>query len=437
MQFLKSEGGGIRKLMLRDLLGVMILTAGTVLALTLLFGRATKEELLRTIISRTVESARDRIIRFFEPLDRNLELICEWGKAGLLRLEEVDSLNAKFMPALERLPDIAALVLARSDGAEYFLLREENGWLTRSIHVEKGTHRRIVFRRWYNARQPLGAEFEKDIGYDPLQRPWFRNAMESVQEGKVSWSKAYEFFSTKKIGWTGSIRWVSSDDGTLVYVAALDVEAESIFRLLAKLPVSERGRVFIVGSDGGRILTAPASASAGESEEAENGVIAQAVKFLREPGGVSSERPRKFSFGKETWWVGFNELRAADRTVLIGVLVPERDLIGGFWERGTILIPAMLVVIIAGVIAVRFVIQKYVQSATHASMLSVRNMDEPSLLEVIQGGESETVEFKSTLRVNLKTGKPGKEVELAWLKTVVAFMNTRGGVLLIGVGDAG
>ncbi|MCK5070670.1 MAG: ATP-binding protein, partial [Desulfocapsa sp.] len=56
---------------------------------------------------------------------------------------------------------------------------------------------------------------------------------------------------------------------------------------------------------------------------------------------------------------------------------------------------------------------------------------------LISAGESTTLEFKSTMRTNLKTGKPGKEIEIAWLKTVAGFMNSDGGILLIGVDDSG
>ena len=56
---------------------------------------------------------------------------------------------------------------------------------------------------------------------------------------------------------------------------------------------------------------------------------------------------------------------------------------------------------------------------------------------LIRYGESPNLEFKSTLRTNLKTGKTGKEIELAWLKSVVGFLNTDGGILLIGVNDEG
>ncbi|UCE70237.1 MAG: PAS domain-containing protein [Flavobacteriaceae bacterium] len=56
---------------------------------------------------------------------------------------------------------------------------------------------------------------------------------------------------------------------------------------------------------------------------------------------------------------------------------------------------------------------------------------------LIVGGENQNVELKSSLRWNLHSGKIGKEIEIAWLKTLVAFMNSDGGTLLIGVSDDG
>jgi len=56
--------------------------------------------------------------------------------------------------------------------------------------------------------------------------------------------------------------------------------------------------------------------------------------------------------------------------------------------------------------------------------------------ELIKAGESKTLEFKSTLRWNLKEDKQDdKFVTHAVLKTIAAFLNTEGGDLLIGVAD--
>ena len=56
---------------------------------------------------------------------------------------------------------------------------------------------------------------------------------------------------------------------------------------------------------------------------------------------------------------------------------------------------------------------------------------------LIKLGESNRVEFKSTLRWNLKTDRSEKVIDKAWLKSVAAFLNSDGGVLLVGVTDNG
>jgi hypothetical protein len=58
--------------------------------------------------------------------------------------------------------------------------------------------------------------------------------------------------------------------------------------------------------------------------------------------------------------------------------------------------------------------------------------------ELIKRGESKTLEFKSTLRWNLKENRQDDKVMThAVLKTIAAFLNTEGGDLLIGVADDG
>lgn len=58
--------------------------------------------------------------------------------------------------------------------------------------------------------------------------------------------------------------------------------------------------------------------------------------------------------------------------------------------------------------------------------------------ELIKRGESKTLEFKGTLRWNLKEDRQDdKAITQAVLKTVAAFLNTEGGDLLIGVADNG
>ncbi len=65
------------------------------------------------------------------------------------------------------------------------------------------------------------------------------------------------------------------------------------------------------------------------------------------------------------------------------------------------------------------------------------NTPEPAggVTELLRVGESQTVEFKSTARWNIRAGQPDKKMEHVIAKTVCGFLNAQGGKLLIGVDD--
>lgn len=60
-----------------------------------------------------------------------------------------------------------------------------------------------------------------------------------------------------------------------------------------------------------------------------------------------------------------------------------------------------------------------------------------SVAELIGKGESDTLEFKSTLQWDVKKERSNKELHTEVLKTITAFLNSEGGTLLIGVRDNG
>ena len=73
----------------------------------------------------------------------------------------------------------------------------------------------------------------------------------------------------------------------------------------------------------------------------------------------------------------------------------------------------------------------------NSEALGLENRQKEDIQRLIRDGESNRLEFKSTLRTNLENGETDKRMEKAVLKTIVAFLNTDGGNLLIGVDDDG
>ncbi len=57
------------------------------------------------------------------------------------------------------------------------------------------------------------------------------------------------------------------------------------------------------------------------------------------------------------------------------------------------------------------------------------------LRDMIESGENNLVEFKTTLRYDMKSGTINKKLEEVILKTIAAFSNAEGGTLIMGVSD--
>lgn len=60
-----------------------------------------------------------------------------------------------------------------------------------------------------------------------------------------------------------------------------------------------------------------------------------------------------------------------------------------------------------------------------------------SIAEMVAQGEGTSTELKGTLRTNLHTGEKDPRMEMGVLKTIAAFLNSHGGLLVIGVLDDG
>jgi hypothetical protein len=66
---------------------------------------------------------------------------------------------------------------------------------------------------------------------------------------------------------------------------------------------------------------------------------------------------------------------------------------------------------------------------------SEKEKTEDKLEKLIEKGESNKIEFKSTLRWNIYAERMDKNIEHSVLKTIAAFLNTDGGSLIIGIDD--
>ena len=74
---------------------------------------------------------------------------------------------------------------------------------------------------------------------------------------------------------------------------------------------------------------------------------------------------------------------------------------------------------------------------TYLGFITHKHHQEKRISDLIIAGEGDSIEFKSTLRWDIRAGKTNPAIERSCLKTISAFVNSLGGTLLIGVRDDG
>jgi predicted HTH transcriptional regulator len=88
--------------------------------------------------------------------------------------------------------------------------------------------------------------------------------------------------------------------------------------------------------------------------------------------------------------------------------------------------------VVLGLVSSIVCVTAYAAVAAH-----FQKSEHASVAALLAAGESAWVEFKSTARVNLRSGEKDTKMEQVIVKTVSAFLNGDGGTLLIGVDDEG
>ncbi len=363
---------------------------------------------------------------FFSTIEEKLTIVRDWGKNGVLDSRDTISLNKKFFPFINKQKRISGVLLADNSGWEYFVLLNKDHWLTRITQPES-QGAMAVYTTWKQPEKSISSH-EKSTRYDPRKRPWFHH----IRDGKIFWTSLYSFKETGKKGITASVSWDRPAKKNSFYVFGIDISLEQIQQLMHHDQGKKRGIIFLVNAAENSILPA------NKPVEKEGALETNKLLSTLVDTWKAADRPVletiRFSSGSQQW-LGSLQPLVQDRSVFwIGVAAPEKELLSKLHHTLFRIDLTDFLVATAGGMLLLFMIWK---NGGFGQSEPVKIDPVVRLHALINQGEGADVEFKSTVRTNLKTGKKGKEIEFAWLKSVVAFMNSKGGTLLIGVDDTG
>ena len=415
---------------------ILAVTCSLLAGLMIYQGNSIREKVARSIIIDTMSLVKRQFGQFVGPIETYLELGARWGEDGVWSDMDDKTLTKLLLPMLQLHPQIESVHMANSKGGEFFLQRFKNRWRSRWIPNGKGA-RTAIWKLWDNPLEPLDSWWAT-VSYDPRFRPWFIKAIANGP-GVLSWTFPYRLpHSSGKIGVTAAVSWEDPKNPSMAQVMAFDLMEENLIKYLKSLNAGKNRRIILVRRDG-TVITTNQSKDLLASNNAPVIPSEEALKWWR---GIKNKESKelwitKFSRMDGTWWAGFTPLLESRRKTWIGVVIPQSEITGNVkkdWlQMGLMAIGVLLI----GLLLTLDLVRKYSYQLRDLPQKVSSSDFERDVLALIEGGESATLEFKSTVRTNLKTGKKAKEIEFAWLKTVVGFMNTDGGMIVIGVDDKG
>lgn len=362
------------------------------------------------ILDEKLTLTRNQFRLFLNPFSLHLETMVQWSESGLLEVADGDVLKNLVVPLLDQTDQVAGAYFQTDAGVTLALIRGSQGW-----------------------------EVMSPVALDSLTSAYLAQVARQKTEDEAIWSRYLPLPGQDTPGLI-----ISRKAGPLLISLGLSEADLDLFT--ARTPITENGfliRRFETGqvawltpktgnrldiTDSGELLT---------SNRPELNIISEA---LRQWGARDRPYHMPFQFAAEsqTWWCSFYPAEQGSDPGEMGLIAPAADLskrLETVTGRVTLLLAGLLALAMTVVVAVAFDYRNKWRRFARRRLQTPPN--EATLAALVAAGESDILEFKSTLRWNLYADKAGKEIELAWLKTVVGYLNSAGGFLLIGVQDDG
>jgi Schlafen, AlbA_2 len=384
-----------------------------------------RQELSADHIRQITQAAGVKCNEFFQPIWSTASVIRQWGESGVLREKNTETLNAKLLPLLEQIPHIQAMHMVSPQGRLiYGLMRRDGQWAACRTPESDPKNQKVTWQFYDRSGAKMNRQFESEPP-DQLTRQHWVEARNQSATYPLNWTPPYPLFPTGKVGISAISGW---KNGAPSLSFGLDFRMTDIKQLLNEIKVTESTVFFLFAQ--GRLLV-------DFQETADDPTTAMIIKALDDwTKSDPSDGPFRFQHDGVPWWgllVDADE--SPGRLGGIGIFSPEVELVQLKPHGNLIFIPVALVIFWAFLLAYSRGV--FNQDAAESGLLDPERISPAELQAIIEGGEHDRLEFKSTLRWNLKAEKAGKEIELAIMKSLAAFMNSAGGSLVVGVDDQG
>ncbi len=361
----------------------------------------------------------------------------EIGSEVVESLKPAD-LRTEFRKIFDRHKALTSVMVADGQGLVYMLTRKPDG-LAETVPGQDND-KSVVWTLWKTDGSHVDVGHKTNFDRQSVDKA-LSEEFRHLMPGQINWRSSYRFHHAGE-SWVTASSLVQTSKGVglmVSYVFPIDA-------VVNQLGGAEKGgaeKVFIFWETGkvlpihdsrdDKVLGDRAS-KALPADEVADPVIARASAQLTANSG-KRKAPFSYTVNGEVWWAYVLPLSVFGDTMSLGVALPFKNIVSTLTSDTFIQVFGGFLLFMA--VCALLLLHRNRARIEAMGMWKQAARTAEDVLKLIAEGESGRLEFKQTLRFNLKAGKNGKEIEHANMKTVAGFMNSEGGTLLVGVADNG
>jgi len=433
---MKSEKKTIEKKRTIYLTSIIVLSILGTAVVYFTTAKRIRERIVNEYIQTKTLALTSEFTNRAERLENSIRLFSQWGQNGLINLKDTASFERAFIPVLIDAKSIYAISIIENNGNEYEIFKKDSVYQSTFYFPED---EKILKKTINNRGKVIEAQTIHQAKKD-FKRNWL---MERFVDSNYIWQGPSLYKGNKEIvslvsSWTNK-------DSSIVRIA-IHVLLKDFFKVFSEIEVNENEYLFLMNYDG-EVYNLLEYENFAEkypgvqlSMHPFYKIKIQEIKKAVETW-ISKQKDTantlEFRIKNHTYWTKFVSINKKGSKYLLGIVVSEKSINSKLGEKNLLVIVLSVLIIIFGAF-IGFVVVIRMNRHLRELQPKIRaNYIEKDIQHLAGLPESKSLEFKSTIRHNLHTGKNDRAIEFAWMKGVAAFLNTDGGIILIGIRDDG
>ncbi len=356
-----------------------------------------------------------------------------------LSLDE-DSLAGVFIPMISGVQAIGSIMLYNTAGQSLALYKEKNTFVSSLQKFGKDTTGWVWNRRLRD--NSISSSWSEMVSMQDGRRRTLEDILDRIarDDQELWWPGLYQSNLLKEPVLTVTVDWPADNDSS-VFICSIEMPLRIMIRQIQSFN-RYRDRIIFLMTGPGQLIEIPSALPdtlqtlaqkylTGAIDSPQDSILHVYLNNWNQLGG-NRKMTYHHRLPDEDWWLHIRPFPSFERIGAIGLAVSEGSLKFGLLARNYQVI-IVTVLALASTLMYIAAARKRKRIRKDAAVITGTT----DWQELIRGGENQHMEFKSALRWDQQLQKVNPKLEEVIIKSIAAFSNGKGGVLLIGVRDNG